>query len=311
MYNEELKSKFIRQYTQSISTAKHAVTIFNTFEPHEYNWGADLCTKNTADLQPIVNDLVGFRRRSRWMTLAILKEYVKWCLGTGVPGSCDGMLYVEICDLSKMRSHMVSGPLHLQRYLNSFLEKESEETVDNIYRCFYWLAYAGLFEEEAFLITVDDVELNSLTINYKGLGFPIYREAIPAFKNAVELTGFYYKHPKYSEIIWRDRAQGNTLLRGFRDNMKPLTVRALLSSRGAAAVKDGKTDQQLSYYRVWLSGLFYRMREAECAGFPVSFADATARFMEGKEYKNPKIQFTKIAKEYYEDYQRWKMAFFI
>ena len=31
MYNEELKTKFIRDYTQSINTANVATTIFNSF----------------------------------------------------------------------------------------------------------------------------------------------------------------------------------------------------------------------------------------------------------------------------------------
>ena len=48
MYNEELKTKFIRDYTQSINTANVATTIFNSFSLDEEGWQADLCTGHGA-----------------------------------------------------------------------------------------------------------------------------------------------------------------------------------------------------------------------------------------------------------------------
>ena len=92
MYNEGLKINFIRNYTQSINTANVATTVFTAFEPHEEAWGADLCTKSTEELQPVIDEIVGLRSKSQWMSLTILKEYVKWCITMNVPGACDGML---------------------------------------------------------------------------------------------------------------------------------------------------------------------------------------------------------------------------
>ena len=80
MFNDEQKTRFIRSYTSSINTANVATNVFNSFEKHEQEWGADLCTRSADELQPVIDDILGLRSKSRWMTLSILKEYAKWCL---------------------------------------------------------------------------------------------------------------------------------------------------------------------------------------------------------------------------------------
>lgn len=46
MYNAELKSRFVKDYTKSINTANVATTVFEAFEPYETSWNADLCTRD-------------------------------------------------------------------------------------------------------------------------------------------------------------------------------------------------------------------------------------------------------------------------
>lgn len=317
MYNEELKTKFVRGYTNSISTAEVCQTIFNAFEQYEVEWDADLCTRSAEELQPVVDNLVGFRARSKWMRLIILKDYVKWCIGMKVPGACDGMLKIETVGLEKVKHQTVASPLHLQRYLDSICEPESEETTDNIYRCFYWLAYGGVAEEDILSIKCSDVDLNSMVVRYNGTEVPIYREALPAFKNCVKLTQFVYKHPNYDKLVYKDRADGDTLVRGIRSAPSIKAMRVELSRRSKAKMDEGKTDLKLSYFRVWISGLFYRMYERERAGMPVDFSAAAAQFMEGKTYKldrgrnTPEAKKRQLTRDYLEDYERWKLAFAI
>lgn len=317
MYNEELKTKFVRGYTNSISTAEVCQTIFNAFEQYEVGWGADLCTRSTEELQPVIDSLVGFRARSKWMRLIILKDYVKWCIGMKVPGACDGMLKIETIGLEKVKHQTVASPLHLQRYLDSICEPESEETTDNIYRCFYWLAYGGVAEEDILSIKCSDVDLNNMVVRYNNTEVPIYREALPAFKNCVNLTQFVYKHPNYDKLVYKDRADGDTLVRGIRSAPSIKAMRVELSRRSRAKMDEGKTDLKLSYFRVWISGLFYRMYERERAGMPVDFSASAAQFMEGKTYKldrgrnTPEAKKRQLARDYLEDYERWKLAFAI
>lgn len=316
MYNEEMKTKFIRGYTGSLNTAAVAETIFNAMEEHEKRWGADLCTKSCEELQPVIDQIVGLRSRSKWMTLIILKEYVKWCIAMKVPGACDGMLQIQSIGLEKVRHQMVSGPLHLQKFLDEIFEPESNEKIDNIYRCYFWMAYGGIDEEDTILIRNDQVDFDKMIINYKTTSVPIYREAVPAFRNAVSLNSFLYTNEHYKKPIRRQRVPGDTLMRGIRATTKTFTIRTTLSKHIAKRVESGKTDLNLSFYRVRMSGLFYRVYEMERAGTPPSFSEAALRVMDGKAYVlhgREKIEHKqkRIERDYMEDYQRWKLAFSI
>ena len=316
MYNAELKSRFIRDYTKSINTANVATTVFDAFEPYETSWGADVCTKSKDELQPAIDAVLALRSRSQWMSLTILKEYTKWCIAMRVPNACDGMLQIEAAGLAKVRQQMVSSPLHLQRYLDEVFDKEEEETVDIIYRCYYWMAFGGIKEDDTLLIRTSDIDFADMEISYKGTHTPIYREALPAFHKAAELKSFYYKNPNYAHTILRDRVPGDTLMRGIRAATKTMTIRSVLSKKSAKAIDDGLTKQKLSFYRVWMSGLFYRMYDRERAGIPVDFSEAATDFVSGRSYVlNGRIKLehkqNRIERDYMEDYQRWKLAFSI
>ena len=249
MYNEELKTRFIREYTKSISRADTCVQAFEAIEPYEEQWGADFCTKTTEELAPVIEQLVGFRVRSRWQRIIIFQKYVKWCIANNVDGACDGMLHIDNVGLSKVRTQMVANPMQLQMYLNVICEPESEQTTDNIYRCFYWMAYSGMDEEAILAVKVTDVDFENMVIHSGDNEYEIYREAIPAFKNAATLTEFVYKHPNYppDKIVRRNRAPGNTLIRGIRSTTSALALRVELSRRSKKFVEDGLTYKQLSH----------------------------------------------------------------
>lgn len=317
MYNEELKTQFIQEYTKSISRAEACVQAFNAIEPFEVRWDADFCTKSTAELEPVIEQLVGFRVRSRWLRIIIFQKYVKWCLAHKVKDACDGMLQVECVGLDKVRNQMVSNPTMLQAYLDVICDPELERTTDNIYRCFYWMAYSGMDEHDIMNVKCSDVDFDNMVIRYGGEQYEIYREALPSFRNAATLTEFVYKHPNYppDKKVIRNRALGDTLIRGIRSTTSLASLRVELSRRSKKFIEDGLTDKQLSYYRVYLSGLFYNMKRREEAGIPVDFSGVASRFMEGKTYKldtgrnTPEAKKRAVVNDYLQDYERWKAAF--
>lgn len=316
MYNNELKTKFIRDYTQSINTANVATTVFKAMEPFEEAWQADLCTKAADELQPVIDKVVALRLSSQWMSLTILKEYVRWCMMMRVPGACDGMLHITAAGLDKVRHQMVSSPFHLQQYLDAVFSKEEDEMLDNLYRCYYWMAYGGIQDNDVLKVKVSDVNFAEMYIQYGDTSVPIYREALPAFHNAVELASFLYRHPKYAKPIRRDRVPGDTLIRGYRTITQTSNLRSNMSHLSADAIKQGKTELQLSFYRVWISGLFYRMYERERAGLPIDFTSVAADLMADKTYVikgRTKLEHRQRqrGRNYMEDYQRWKLAFSI
>lgn len=317
MYNESLKTKFVQGYTKSISTANVCNTIFNAVEKYEREWDADICTQDENVLQPIIEELVGFRARSKYMRLIILKDYVKWCMAMGVPGACDGMFKINTIGLEKIKQQTISSPAHLENYLNEICEPVEEKTTDNIYRCYYWLAFAGIKEEDILNVKCSDVDFSRMVVRYNNTEVPIYREAVQAFKNCTELTQFVYKHPNYSadKIVWKDRAPGDTIVRGVRAQASLKAMRVELSRRSKNKRDDGMTDLKLSYYRVWISGVFHRAYENEQMGIEPDFSSIVSQQLEGKTYKLDSGRNTQEAKkrqlvhDYLEDYQRWKLAY--
>ncbi len=315
MYNQEQKSKFISSLTKSVYTARNAETLFAATTPFEESAQKDICTFSVDELQPVADEVFALRSKGKWSYRFILQEYAKWCMASGIEGACDSIAHINLLSLEKVRRQMVSGPTHLQRYLDAVYDPEKEETIDNLYRCYLWMAFCGIEDTEALAMKSSAVDLRSMTIVIGDDEIPLYRESFLSFKNAVELTEFTYKHPNYSEIK-RQRILGDELMRGIKamPRIKPFRVR--LSRTLAAAFKSGLTTELLSYERIKLSGLFYRIYEQERAGIPPDFSDAAVRFTEGKEYNLPKGKTVKSvqkakAREYMEDYQRWKLAFFV
>ena len=314
MYNEERKHKFIATYTKSINTSKIACIVFEAIAPYEETHEKDMCSMTIEELQPVVNNILGLRASSKWMGITIMREYVRWCVANKLPGSCNSIMEVDLLGIDKIKVQMVASPLHLQKYLNEVFDSEDEETIDNIYRCFFWMSYSGMAEEYAISVESENVNLPKLYISHDEKEWPIYKEAVPAFQNAINLTHFAYKHPNYLELIFRERVVGTNIMRGIKANIKILTIRSTLSRKITDAHKRGKSSQQLSYNRIWLSGLFYRMYELERAGIPPNFSEIAIAEMCGKTYSlkgsgTLRQKQNRKARDYEEDYQRWKLTF--
>lgn len=322
MYNTELKEKFVKQFTDSISTREACLKLFNKFEPYETEWGSDLCTQSAETLNPIINGLVGFRVTSKNYCMSILSNYVQWCIDNNVPGACDGVLHVKPDNIETVKRQTVRNPKHLQKYLNEICVPESMQTTDNTIRCFYWLAYAGMKEEDIFKVRTTDVHLDRMEVVYDGEPYNIYKEGLGAFNNCVNLKQFVYTNPNYTEdkIIYKDRVPGDILIRGIKGTLSEKTMRVTLSKKSKKCLEvdpttgKPKTDLKLSYYRVWISGVFYRLYENELAGYKPDFKGLADMVSEGKEYKVSSGRNTqeskrrKLASEYAADYRRWKMT---
>ena len=325
MYNKDTKEKFITEFSTNTGRRQVAYKAFEALEPYEQDAESDFCTWDKDKIIPVVDKLIGLRESSKKTRLSVLEAYIKWCMQNKIPGAREDLLGISDFGLDKLKSQMVANPQHLQRYLNCILEPEQENTVDNVYRCYYWMAYGGMSEEDALNVTTKDVDLVNLVIRYNGTEYPIYREAIPAFKSCVESTNFKCKHPNYTDVeVYRNRIAGDILTRGTRGYGSTRGIRVEISRKQRNqrfrpdSTKDDKSlDLKLSFYRIRLSGLFYRMYEAERAGMPVNFMPAAEQFMEGKTYKLDSgrnligARQRRIASEFLDDYNRWKEAYTI
>ena len=87
----------------------------------------------------------------------------------------------------------------------------------------------------------------------------------------------YKRQPLYSKDVWKDRADGDKILRGLKSEPKLQVLRNELSRRSTKRMKEGKVEQKLSYYRVWISGIFYRTYENEQMGVKPNFMGVVYR----------------------------------
>jgi site-specific recombinase XerC len=315
MYNENVKRTFIKEITHSESTAKDYQSLFDACEAYENEISKDICQMDEQELQYIVDKLIGIRGQSRTSRLIRLRTYTKWCINAKIDNARDAMLNIKSAGLNRMRACTVSSPTHLDNWLNQLYTPTEDKTVDCVYRCFVWLAYSGVNEDDILSLTEDNIDLDEMEVHYNGKSYPIYREAVPTLKNCIELKQFSYLHPNYNKIVWKERAPGKQLIRGLKEAKSVKIIRTALSrhiKQQEAVIPD---IAKLSYFRIWLSGVFYRTYESERMGFEPNFMDIVEDNFRGRTYKLDSGRNTLDAKksqkhrDYLEDYKRWKLAF--
>ncbi len=196
MYNADQKKSFIAQHTSSESVERACVGFFNALEKYEKQWGADVCAVDANIVKPAIESLIGMRDKSKGLRATIFYEYIRWCIENNIKANRE-LLEISIDNSAKMKLQTVRGPSHLHAFLNSICDPEDDATSDNIVRCFCWLAYAGMKEEDIFGVRSYDVDFSNMVVCFNGSEYPIYREAIKSIRNCAELKQFCYVHPNY------------------------------------------------------------------------------------------------------------------
>lgn len=315
MYNENLKIKFIRENYASISTSKNCVSIFESFEKYEKEFGGDLSSMPEDVLSKAMDETSGARHRNWYTRMIVIRQYIKWCLSNNIPGTQKSAFLINEPGMQKIKKWMVSGPTHLQKSLDEVFADESEETIDCVYRAYYWLSFSGVNEDDIFRLKRSDIDFYNMEIHIGNRDYPVYKESIVALRNASELHSFLHYNKTHKSPIRLDRAVGDKLMRGTRSDLDCPYVRVVLSKKSKNAFELGKTNIKLSNNRVWLSGVFYRVYENERAGIGVDFSCIADDFMSGKEYKLDSGRNTleakkrQVMRDFENDYNRWKLAY--
>ncbi len=311
MYNEALKKRFIESYTESEATAGFCISLFEAVSRDEEKAEADISAWSPEALKPVLERISRIRSIDRQPRLYVLKRYAKWCVENGVDGATLNLCGANVTGLSKIREYMVSGPGDLQNYLNAVFESEAEQSTDSVYRCGYWLAFMGVDKEDAVALRRSDVDLAGRSLICSGKRIALYEASLGAFRNCSELTAFRYREK------WWPRIENTMLLSAVKAVYTTEKLKVAMSAKAKKAFDAGLTSKRLSYERVEQSGLFYRMKEREMAGYGADFSEATEEFMRGREYKLDKNGGTiesirgRILSDYEKDYRQWKMAFLV
>jgi len=316
VYNEERKLKFIKEKFTSEAAAMVLYSTFNTFAPYEEKWGADLCTRSAADLQPIL-DSSGRMSRGKKAYVSTVKKYVLWCIDQGIEDVNNDALSVKFMadkDLvrQKTRDTMFASPLHLQTVMDTIFESEDEETADLAYRACLWLIYSGVDPNDVEIVLSSDIDLRDMTIHYDGRYLPIYREAMRSIRLCVENESFRFIHPIHGEVRPRARIDGKELLRSYKGVVSTYTVRIQSHKRKERAKSNGDfVLREITPKAVYESGLFYRAYEKECAGIIPDFKDELLRryVRRNKNVCLSEYGLSCAVQRKKEDYLMWKDAF--
>lgn len=305
MYNEERKLKFLAEINDS---SNYSRSIFNNAAPIEEKNNLDLCELPSDILQSLFNSSFGTSTKSTSIAISFVKKYILWCKDNGF-NVCedDGILNIKIDTTEKIRRTMVASPQHLAHILDAAADPLDANTMDCVYRCFLWLAFSGFSDKEALEVKVSEVDFDSLLIHHNGKSLELYREAVPTFKKACEATEFVYVHSNYTTV--RPRFEGDKLLRGVRSNgIKTSTILNWITH------KLGPIGYELTCKKLYYSGIYYKMYEAERYGVEPNFDGLIFERLENtkKEYhknytRNKAVG--NIRKTLMDDYENWKKAF--
>lgn len=316
MYNEDLKERFIASVTDSESTANAYRLIFRVSEPYEQDAGLDLCQMSERIGMPVANKLVGVSGTSVDKRLRLAKAYVKWCLENEIPGAIPDFLGTSPDLYAGITRRMVSGPIMFEEYLNSVFDRPEEKSVHNVYRLYLWLGFIGVPWEEAADLTGGNVNLTHRTVASEGSTYDIPDEALPVFRNCIELTGFDVKY-RYTTRT-KPRSTGTRILRGMSDDFSINRLSIKISTMETRAEKSGRTTKHIMYEHAWLSGLFYRTLNAELAGIEPDFREQAECLVRKETERNEDItdkwepqRISSRDLSLKRDYERWKLAFFV
>lgn len=317
LYNEDQKMDFINDSTASINSAKTSMSVFYSSAPYEEAKGSDICTWTQEEIAPVLDEICGITNSSRFSRISVLRQYAKWAVMKGIPGAKNEVGRMEEIGVKRVEDASIRSPEHLQHCLDLFFNPESEETTEDVYRCFFWLAYGGMPEEVIHTVTAQDVDFENMLVRKGDDVAVLYRQALPAVRNCVRLRQMRYNNNAYVNAgdIYRNRVDDPSILRGVRGKPSVLNMRTQISRKLRLAQEEhGQIPESecLTYWRVWRSGVFYRIFEKEMAGMRPDFlaiaraSDRGRRAVSGRAKTDSKVLLRQIATDFENDYSRWK-----
>lgn len=308
MYNAELKKRFTAEYTKSSSVRLLMGKIFNQFEPFEQEYQKDLCQFDITELQAAVDNVLGLRSAGRWSKLSHIRSYIRWCTENKVAGSVYCFDKLNIAGIEKFKNSTVANEVDLQRYLDAIYAPEDEHRVDSIIRAYVWLAFCGIPEAALESLTKENIILDDMIVSYDGMIKKLYPEALKSIRDAMNLTEFFHDHKNYQTMM--PRFEGNRLLRLGKSDFSVGRLRTYLTTREKKVNDAGTKTKNLSYGRIYLSGMFYRIYKLEMAGMEPDFTAITIdeRSDRRKKESITKANMRKDIKAMREDYNNWKFS---
>ena len=221
LYNAKQKHTFLQSHYSSEANKMSAANILLRVAPFEQGLGRDLYTFSDEELRPVFEEILTMKSSGKAHVVNVVRHYFKWCVSNNIPGARAFTYQVGLDSIAKTRTRMVASPAHLHHVLNQFYRKESDDTVENVYRAYFWLAFMGFPQRFSAEITKEHIDFSDMVITISGKSSRIYPEALASFKSIASLTSFNTTNKKCSihetppKWVRRDRIKGDWLLRGL------------------------------------------------------------------------------------------------
>lgn len=307
IYNEVRKEHFI---DETATRRDKAYCVFKSSYPYEQQAGVDLCDLPLDTLQKYVDENLGTGAASSVLLFSILQSYFDWCCRSGYIDN-NTLNQVVIDYDAKVKRYLVASPRHLNLILDQSFTPVEENRLDILYRCLIWLAFSGIRQTDVMSVKSRDIHFDTMTIEFGELVYELYREAIPALRAACEAETFVYTGtaPNGTKTnLNRKRNHNEYLFRSFKTEKPRLGT--MLQQTFSCTRAHGF---DISYNRVYMSGLFYRAYENERAGLPPNFDDEVRYRVEknaaNKDRKALNASAYSARAGLKKEYQQWKRAF--
>lgn len=316
MRNEERKKDYLELLSDSKNTIANAVRAFRLFSEAEDRTGYDFCEMPLNIIQPVINKVTTSRSSSVNAIIFSLKNYVIWCEQRGIATS-DAVFHIKIDPSNRISSEMPKDPAMMKAILDTVFDDPKHETVDIVYRAFFWFAYIGIYDTQAIDLNTDDVDIKNMTVTYQKKHYSIPEQAKEDILAAVEAEQFilYHDNPYYEKV--QDRASGRAVLRTVRMRRPDLD-----NFRATISKKTKQSTFRLSYRKILLAGEYHRWYLAELQGEDTvelirKFAENDYDYREtlltnrdSFDAGTKRIKISAAVKQLDKDYNFWKVVYY-
>ena len=306
MRYEQQKQIFL---TKAKSRDLLARRLFRDAIRYEEKFGKDLSQFDNLELQKFLEENYGTEEVPLYRAVEIVRQYCVFLENKGMVSEkpSGAWKWIHADQVDEARATMYAGPLHLASVLDRVFSPLSENSVDLLYRCYLWLAFAEVPNNIVPLLRRADVDLLNRRVIINGESFRIYEEAAPVFAKVKELDAFKvveykgdaYIQRKYPEMFFSFKERGE-----YNPERKLKTMKIRLSDLSR------ETGATLNYSTVRSSGMFYRVFELERSMCIKSPDEALVPFdMRGSAKKNEGGADQRTRKNLLTRYEAWKKAF--
>lgn len=323
LYNEPMKMEYITENYPNLKTAGRIYKIFERTADLERKLGKDIAQFSDQELSEAFTLVSAASQITNVKRSREIQSYFLWCSDHGV-SNVSSIKELDVDTIERFRARMIHNPGHLARVLDTLFPAPETEHIYFICRAYYWLAFLGLYEDEAANLVTSQVNLDDRII-YRDEPFHnsivIIPEAFRDIQSATTLEALLENRNCRGVHVQtlRPRAHGDNILRGKnRKNIADMQMAITNTCRKSTTVRADKLrmsgiylDVDLTYSFVRKSGIFYRTWRRECSTGIVSFENVVADEFLRKTYTFSETHskariHRELIKAYMTDYERWK-----